>query len=493
MGLIQAFAGSVSGVLADQWKEYFYSDALGEDVLVAKGQKRVSGRSSNTKGEDNVISDGSIVVVNPGQCMLIVDQGRIMEVCSEPGVYTYNTGTTPSIFAGNLVENLKGAAKDAWNRFQFGGGVGKDQKIYYVNTLNIPGNKYGTATPVPFKVVIDKEIGRSISINVRCNGEYAYHIVNPMIFFTKLCGNITNVYEREKIDSQLKSELLKKLQTALGKLSAKKIDYSEIPLYADELGDILNEELSKVWIEDKGIEIASFGINGVSVSEEDKQKIQRLEQTLFLSNPMLAGGYSTVTGGEASMAAASNTAGAMTGFMGMGMAGMAGGGAANASSLFAQGLQMQQMQMQQQQMQQQMQAAQPQVQPQTAQPQTGAAAGWTCACGATVTGKFCPECGSKKPEPKPAADAWTCACGATVTGKFCMECGAKRPEPAPEGWTCACGAVNKGKFCMECGAKKPVAAPLYKCDKCGWEPADPKNPPRFCPECGDIFNDSDIQ
>ena len=489
MGLIQAFAGSVSGVLADQWKDYFYSDALDESILVARGKRRVSGRSSNTKGEENVISDGSVVVVNPGQCMLIVDQGRIMEVCSEPGVYTYNTGTTPSIFASNLKESLKGVALDAWNRFQFGGGAGKDQKIYYVNTLDIPGNKYGTATPIPFKVVIDKEIGRSISIDVRCNGEYAYHIVNPMLFFTKVCSNVADVYERSRIDSQLKSELLKKLQTALGKLSAKGIDYSEIPLHADEMADLLNDALSEVWIEQKGIAIAAFGINGVSVSEEDKRKIQTLEQTIFLSNPMLAAGYTTSTGGEAAMLAASNTAGAATGFMGMGMAGMAGMGASNASNLFAQGMQMQQMQQQQQQMAAAQASAQAAAQPQ----QPAAEDGWNCACGATVTGKFCQECGSKKPEPKPPADSWTCACGATVTGKFCMECGTKKPEPAPAGWTCACGAVNKGKFCQECGTKKPEAAPLYRCDKCGWEPADPKNPPRFCPECGDIFNDSDIQ
>lgn len=450
MGLIRAFAGSVSGVLADQWKEYFYSDALDENVLVAKGKKRVSGRSSNTKGEENVISDGSVVVVNPGQCMLIVDQGCIMEVCSEPGVYTYNTGTTPSIFAGNLKDTLKGAALDAWNRFQFGGGAGKDQRIYYVNTLDIPGNKYGTATPIPFKVVIDKEIGRSLSINVRCNGEYAYHIVNPMLFFTKVCGNVSNVYERSEIDSQLKSELLKKLQTALGKLSAKRIDYSEIPLHADEMGELLNEALSEVWIQEKGIAIASFGINGVSVSDEDKRKIQTLEQSIFLSNPMFAAGYATTTGGEASMLAAGNTAGAATGFMGMGMAGMAGMGASNASNLFAQGMQMQQMQ-------QQMAAAQTPVQPQ-----------------------------------KQNTEGWKCGCGAIVTGKFCTECGAKKPE-APAGWTCACGAVNKGKFCSECGSKKPEVAPLYRCDKCGWEPEDPKNPPKFCPECGDKFTEGDIQ
>jgi membrane protease subunit (stomatin/prohibitin family) len=172
----------------------------------------------------------------------------------------------------------------------------------------------------------------------------------------------------------------------------------------------------------------------------------------------------------------------MTGFMGMNMAGGAMGGGFNAAQNFYN------VGMQQQQQMAERQAAQ-----QAAQQKAQAAApadGWTCSCGATVTGKFCPECGSKKPEPKPA-DTWTCACGAVNKGKFCFECGAKKPEVV--GWTCACGAVNKGKFCPECGAKKPAKAPLYRCDKCGWEPADPHHPPKFCAECGDRFDDNDIQ
>ena len=464
MGLIRAAVGAIGGTLADQWKEYFQCDAIDADVLIVKGQKHVSGKFSNNKSGDNVISDGSAVVVADGQCLLIVDQGKIMDVCAEPGVYTYKTGTTPSVFAGNLKDGLKGAALDAWNRFQFGGGAGKDQRVYYVNTKEIIGNKYGTANPIPFKVVIDPQIGRSISIGVRCNGEYSYKIVNPMLFYTGVAGNITTSYERATIDSQLKSEVLSALQVAFGKLSAKGVDYSEIPLHTDMIVEALNEALTPKWSAGRGISVASFAVNSVSVSEEDKIKIQNLEQAIMMSNPMMAAGNLAQAQADALRAAANNQSGAMAGFMGMGMAGMAGG--LNANDLFAQGMQMQQAQA----------------------PAKPAAGGWTCACGATATGNFCPECGSKKPEPK---GGWKCACGATATGKFCPECGSKKPED--NGWTCACGAVNKGKFCAECGSKKPADAPLYQCDKCGWQPEDPKNPPRFCPECGDVFDENDIK
>ena len=417
MGLIKAAAGAISGTLADQWKEYFQCDAIDKEVLVVKGQKVVSGRTSNKKGEDNVISDGSAVVVADGQCLLIVDQGKVMDVCAEPGVYTYKTGTTPSVFGGSLKEGLKGAALDAWNRFQFGGGAGKDQRVYYFNTKEILANKYGTANPIPFKVVIDPAMGRSLSIGVRCNGEYSYRIINPMLFYSKVCGNVTTAYERSEIDSQLKSEVLSSLQKAFGELSAKGVDYSEIPLHTDMIVDALNEALSPKWSEGRGIEVASFTVNSVSVSEEDKLKIQNLEQAIMMSNPMMAAGNLAQAQADALRTAAGNQGGAMAGFMGMGMAGMAGG--LNANDLFVQGMQMQQM----------------------AQAQ--------------------------KPQQEVKASA--------------------------DGWTCVCGVVNTGKFCPECGAKKPADAPLYQCDKCGWKPADPKNPPKFCPECGDKFDENDIK
>lgn len=445
MGLIKAAAGAIGGTLADQWKDYFYCDAIDSDVLVVKGKKKGSGRSSNKKGEDIIISNGSGIAVADGQCMMIVEQGKVVELCAEPGVFTYDSEATPSIFAGDLKESLKGAAKDAWERFKFGGGVGRDQRIYYFNTKEIIGNKYGTANPVPFRVV-DRNIGLDIDIAIRCNGEYSYKIVNPMLFYVNVCGNADEDYSREQIDSQLKSELLTALQPAFAKISELGIRYSAIPGHTMELADALNEVLSKKWTELRGLQIVSFGVNSLTASEEDEKMIKELQRAAVMKDPTMAA--ATLVGAQASAmeAAAANEGGAMMGFMGLGMANQA-GGAVNTQNLYAMG--------------QQNQQAAPQ------QPAAGGAAAVS-------------------------PDAWKCQCGNMATGKFCTECGAPRPAEKV-GWTCSCGAVNKGRFCSECGAKKPEGARLYKCDKCGWEPEDPEHPPKFCPECGDIFDDNDVK
>ena len=473
MGLIKAAMGSAGGVLADQWKEYFYCEAMEADVLAVKGQKRTSGRSSNTKGSDNIISNGSVIAVADGQCMLIVEQGKVVDVCAEPGEYTYDMSTEPSIFSGSLGQSVKEVFGNIGKRFTFGGEPPKDQRVYYFNTKELVGNKYGTPSPVPFRVV-DTNVGLDMDIAIRCFGEYSYHISNPLLFYTNICGNVEAEYTRDSLDSQLKTELLTALQPAFAKISDMGIRYSALPGHTMELADALNEVLSAKWRDLRGIEIVSFGVSSVKASEEDEQMIKELQRNAAFRNPQMAAAHLVGAQAQAMQNAASNEgAGAAMAFMGMNMAGNAGG--MNAQSLYQMG-------------QQQPQAPQ---QPQQAAPAAPAAEGWTCSCGAVATGKFCPECGSKKPEPKPAEGSWTCpACGAVVNGKFCPECGAKKPEQ-PEGWTCSCGAVNKGKFCPECGAKKPAGVPQYKCDKCGWEPEDSTKPPRFCPDCGDPFGDED--
>ncbi len=481
MGLIRAAAGALGGVLADQWKEFFYCDALPNDVLMRKGQKQISGRSSNTKGNDNIISNGSGIAVADGQCMIIVEQGRIVEVCAEPGEFTYNNSTEPSIFSGKFGDSLKDSFKTFGKRFTYGGDTAKDQRVYYFNTKEILDNKFGTANPIIFEVV-NKRINMSRTVQVRCNGVYTYIITDPLLFYTRLCGNVADEFTRDQIDAQLKTEFVDALQPAFGALAEQELRPAQIPAKANELKAAMNEALKQEWIENRGISVGKIALNPITLTDSDMKKINEMEDAASVgSNPFMMAGRMTNATADAMQTAAGNSAGAMTGFMGMGMVGMGqAGGFGAAQNLYNMG---------QQQVAQQQAAQQQPTVLQTQAPPQNTADQWTCQCGATVSGKFCPECGAKKPEPV-QADAWKCSCGATVTGKFCPECGSPKPAEQ-EGWTCTCGAVNKGKFCPNCGAKKPEGAPLYRCDKCGWQPEDPHNPPKFCPECGDAFDDND--
>ena len=452
MGLIKAGMGAVGGVLGDQWKEFIYCESLKPDVLVAKGMKRVSsrGRSSNTSSEDNIISNGSTIAINDGQCMIIVENGKVVEICSEPGEFVYDKSTEPSLFADGLnVQSVKNVFAQIGKRFTYGGDPGKDQRVYYFNTKEIIGNKYGTASPIQFRIV-DQRIGLDVDIPIRCFGEYSYKITNPILFYTNVCSNVENEYLRSEIDGQLKSELLGALNVAFGVMSEKGVRYSALPAHAEEIGDQLNEVLSKKWRDLRGIEVISFGVSSVKASEEDEKYIRDLQA---LSNPNARASFLTGATGAAMQNAASNEGGAMMGFMGMGMAGMQGANMMNGIN---------------QQMGYPPQGGYPGG-PQGGYPGQGgpmaggapqapqaaaapaAAEGWTCACGAVNKGKFCSECGQPKPEPK-IDNSWTCCCGTVNTGKFCSECG--QPKPAAE-WTCSCVTVNKGKFCSNCGSKRP--------------------------------------
>ena len=446
MGLIKAALGSAGGVLADQWKEFFVCDALPKDVLARKGVKKTSGRSSNTKGSDNVISDGSGLVVADGQCAIITDQGVVAEICAVPGEYTYNSLTEPSLFTGKLGEAIKNTFKNIGKRFTYGGEAPKDQRVYYFNTKEMMDNLFGTPNPVPFRVV-DSKVGLDLDVGVRCSGSYSYTIADPILFYTNVCGNFANGdYTRSEIEKQLKTEFIGALRPGFAKISRLEVRPYEIPDHEEEMLTALNEVLDEKWGRLRGLKLVSLAFNNVDLPEEDQKLLKEMQRTAAFKDPTMGAAHLVGAQGDAMRTAAGNSAGAMTGFMGMGMA-MNTGAGMNAQNLYAMGAQQQQ--------------AQQQAAP--AAPAAPAAGGWTC--------------------PK---------CGAQATGKFCMECGEKKPSA--DGWTCSkCGAVNKGKFCAECGERKPEGAPTYKCDKCGWEPADPKNPPKFCPECGDVFDDKDIK
>ncbi len=420
MGLIKAAIGALGGTLADQWKEFFYCDAMPANVLVKKGEKRTTSRSSNTKGNDNIISNGSGIAVADGQCMIIVEQGKVVEVCAEPGQFTYDTSSEPSIFAGSLGQSILETFKTIGKRFTYGGDTGKDQRVYYFNLKELIDNKFGTPNPIPFRVV-DSKIGLDVDVSVRCSGVFSYKITDPILFYTNVCGNVEREYTRETIDPQIKTEFISALQPAFGRLSELELRPNQIVAHNTDLEKAMNEELSAKWSSLRGLSVVSVALGSVTLPEEDQELIKTAQRNAMLRDPTMAAATLVGAQSDAMKDAANNANGAMTGFMGMGMA-MNVGGAAQASNLFAMG-----------QQQAQQQAPQGQTPPPQA-PAAGAVVGWTCA---------------------------------------------------------KCGAVNKGKFCSECGEKKPEGAPLYRCDKCGWEPADPAHPPKFCPECGDPFDDKD--
>lgn len=455
MGLIRAAISAVGGTMADQWKEFFICESLDADVLAVKGQKRIGSRSANKKGSDNLITSGSGIAVADGQCALIVEQGKIVEVCAEPGEYTYDASTEPTIFSGNLGSSLDQVFDVIGKRFTYGGDTGKDQRIYYINTKEMIDNKFGTPNPVPFRVV-DRNIGLDVDVSVRCSGVYSYRISNPLLFYANVCGNIEQEYRREELDHQLKTEFISALQPAFAKISDLEIRPNALPGHVTELCDAMNEALTGKWANTRGITVVSVAIGTIDLPKEDAEMIKQAQKTAILRDPMMAAATLTEAQAGAMKTAAGNSAGAMTGFMGMGMAAQNGG--MNAQNLYQMGAEMAQHNAGQNQ---QNVSSQPHM---------------------TAPGK-----GGEKE----AAGKWTCACGAVneKEWKFCQECGKERPQ---EGWICSCGAENKGKFCTECGKPRPKGTPVYQCDKCGWKPEDPKNPPKFCPECGDPFDANDI-
>ena len=398
MGLIKATSGAVGGTFADQWKDFFYCEALSNNVLVAKGKKRVSGRSSNTKGNDNIISNGSGIAVADGQCMIIVEQGKVVEFCAEPGQFTYNTSSEPSIFTGKLSDGIKKTFQTIGKRFTYGGDTGKDQRIYYFNTKELVDNKFGTPNPIPFRVV-DKNIGLDIDVSIRCSGVYSYKITDPILFYTNVCGNVENEYTKEEIDGQLKTEFISALQPAFAKISEMQIRPNALPGHAEELSGAMNEALTKKWAELRGISVISIALNPITLPEEDAEIIKQAQKNAIMRDPTMAAATLVGAQADAMKDAAKNEGGAMAGFMGLGLAQNSGG--MNAQNLFAMG---------------------------------------------------------QNQETKKEESSWKCSCGATSTGKFCPNCGANKPETEFE----------------------------IRCSNCGYVSGD-SNRPKFCPECGNAF------
>lgn len=403
MGLIRAAKGAAGGVFGDQWKEYFYCGSMSSDTLVSKSRKKTSRRSSNRHGSENIISNGSVIAVNDGQCMIIVEQGKVVDVCAEPGEYVYDSFTEPSLFCSDLEDGIVQVFDQIGKRFGFGGETPEDQRVYFINTKELTGNKYGTPGPVPFRV-IDANLGLDIDISVRCFGEYSYRITNPILFYTNVCGNVESEFTREELDGQLRSELMTALQPAFARISAMGIRYSELPGHTMELSDALNQILSEKWEKLRGIRIVSLGVSSIKASEEDEAMLKELQKNAVFRNPAMAAAHMVGAQASAMQAAASNqNAGPAMAFAGMNMASNAGG--VNPPELFA-------MARNDPSQRSAQQEAQSPVQQES----------WVCSCGNVNKGKFCSECGNPRP-----SGPWVCSCGTVNKGKFCSECGRPRP------------------------------------------------------------------
>ncbi len=455
MGLINAAKTAVQDVFADTWREYFYCDRMDDEILMVKGQKKISGKSSNKKGTDNVISNGSIIAVNEGQCMIIVDQGGIAEVCAEAGEFIYDSSSEPSIFYGGLGDSLKKSWETFYRRLSMGGDVGKDQRVYYINIREIFDNKFGTQQPIQYRFVADPVTNSTKTLRIRCNGEFSFSIKDPIVFYKNVANNVSEAYEKSEIFSFLRSSLVTALQPAFGSLARQGYHYADLTNAGMEMGKEIKAALQEDWYERRGIEFGTINVQSMTLPPEDQEWLDKVETDRLYVNDQrmnqrdlaqgMIGALETAGGNENGSFNGLFGVGMMGNAMGMNPAAMLGGVMGNNGTM-------------------------------NNMPTNGVPNNMPQSAPVAST---------------PAADSWTCTCGAVCTGKFCTECGT--PKPASDGWTCTCGAVNKGKFCSECGTKKPAGAPLYRCDKCGWEPEDPKNPPKFCPECGDKFTDDDIK
>lgn len=417
MGIIKAALQTARGALADQWLEVMEPYEMGEQTVFTKGVQMRKG--SNTKGSVNTVSNGSVIHVYDNQFMILTDGGKIVDYTAEPGYYTVDNSSLPSMFNGGFQDALR----ESFARLKFGGVTPTAQKVYYINLQEIKGIKFGTRNPINY---FDNFYNAELFL--RAHGTYSIKIMDPIRFYAEAIPRNKEKVDIGEINEQYLSEFLEALQSSINQMSADGIRISYVASKSRELSKYMAETLDEDWNNMRGIEVQSVGIANISYDEESQKLINMRNQGAMLSDPTIREGYMQGAVARGLEAAGSNANGSMAGFMGVGVGMQTAGNAMGAAST----ANMQQMQMQ---------AAK--------SPASGteeakkAVAGWTCECGTVNTGKFCSDCGKSKPK----AD-WTCECGNINTGKFCSNCG--KQQPAAD-WTCTCGAVNKGKFCSECG------------------------------------------
>ena len=429
MGIIKAVSQAIRGNLGDQYKEVFEPANMGDQTVFTSGQ--LIRRGNNQKGTDDTVSNGSVIHVYDNQFMMLVDGGKIVDYTAEPGYYTVDNSSLPSLFNGQFGDSLK----DAWNRIGFGGATPTKQKVFYLNLQEIKGIKFGTTNPVNYF-----DTFYNAELFIRAHGTYSIKIVNPLQFYAEAIPKNKDHVEITEINEQYLSEFMEAFQAAINQMSADGTRISFVTSKARELGKYMANVLDEDWNQLRGMEIQAVGIKSISYDEKSQELINTRNEGAMLSDPTIAQGYMAKNLSEGVKAAGSNSAGAMTGFMGVGMGINAMGNMMNSFTPNPQAA-----------------AQQPAAGTQAAAGAVAAgamAAGaakageWTCECGQSNTGKFCSNCGKAAP----VKNEWTCECGTVNTGKFCSECG--KPAPIPE-WTCECGTVNAGKFCSNCGKARP--------------------------------------
>ncbi|MFD2672133.1 SPFH domain-containing protein [Marinicrinis sediminis] len=440
MGIVRAAFSALSGGLADQWLEVIEPQEMTGTTVVTPGVKvrAKDARDRNRKGTDTTVSNGSVIHVHPNQFMLLLDGGKIVDYTAEAGYYKVDQSSMPSLFNGEFGEALK----DTFSRIQFGGASSKAQKVYFINLQEIKGIKFGTRNPVNY---FDHFYNAELFL--RTHGTYSIRIVDPLKFFAEAIPRNQAHVEIADINEQYLNEFLTALQSAINRMSQDGIRISHVTSKSVELARYMADVLDTDWSQLRGMEVQAVGINSISYDEQSQQLIHMRNQGAMLQDPSIRDGYVQGSIARGLESAGSNEAGAMTGFMGVGM-GMQGAGT------FMQGVSATNREaMQQQQAQQARQAS-----------------------GSPAKGKT------------QSAETWTCSCGTDNEGRFCTACGRSKQENLSETWNCACGHENDGKFCTDCGAKKPER---LQCDKCGFTPADTSISYKFCPECGDPFDQAD--
>ena len=428
MGIIKAALSALGGGLADQWLEVIEADDMSDKTVFTSGVAVRSGdsRNSNRKGTTDTVSDGSVIHVYPNQFMMLVDGGKVVDYTAEEGYYKVDHSSMPSLFNGQFGDALR----ETFSRVKYGGVPSSKQKVYFINLQEIKGIKFGTRTPVNYF-----DSFYNAELNLRAHGTYSIKVTDPLKFYAEVIPKNQDRVEIDEINEQYLSEFLEGLQAAINQMSADGVRISYVASKGRELSRYMNDVLDEDWRGTRGMEIAAVGLASISYDEESQKLIHMRNQGAMLGDPTVREGYVQGSIARGLEAAGSNAAGSMQGFMGMGLGmNQTGGFMAAATQTNAQQMAAQQ---------------------------------------------------AKPAAPTAQADAWKCEkCGASSTGKFCPECGA--PRPAPETWTCPqCGAVCKGKFCSECGTARPIGP--AKCAKCGWQAKEGAPAPKFCPECGAKF------